>query len=152
LVKLILAHSDKPIALIGADEHVGPLNEILRANSHDKRLHNLAGKVKWHELPSLFSATSVVIANQSGVAHFAAASGVPLIVIFSGSHRATEWGPRGENSIVTLSMDVPCSPCGFERLEDCTHDHRCMRLISPESVFAEVSRILAGGREEARER
>ncbi len=152
LVKLILSELDRPIALIGADEHAGTLDEILRENAHDKRLHNLASRAKWHELPSLFSAASLVIANQSGVAHFAAASGVPLIVIFSGSHRAEEWGPKGENTVVTLSMDVPCSPCGFERLEDCKHDHRCMRLISPASVFAEVSRVLAGVRKEARGR
>ncbi len=151
LVKLILSESDRPVALIGADEHAGALNEILRENAHDKRLHNLAGRVKWHELPSLFATASVVIANQSGVAHFAAASGAPLIVIFSGSHRAEEWGPKGGNTVVTLRMDVPCSPCGFERLEDCKHDHRCMRLISPGTVLAEVTRVLAGDRVEARE-
>ena len=151
LVKLILSELDRPIALIGADTQAGSLDEILQENAYDGRLHNLAGKVQWHELPSLFSAAGVVIANQSGVAHFAAASGAPLVVIFSGSHRAEEWGPKGESTIVRLSMDVPCAPCGLERLEDCTHDHRCMRLIWPERVFAEVSRVLSGARVEAPE-
>ncbi|HKX10008.1 MAG TPA: glycosyltransferase family 9 protein [Stellaceae bacterium] len=151
LVKLILSELDRPIALIGAHTQAGSLEEILRENAYDGRLHNLAGKVQWRELPSLFCAASVVIANHSGVAHFAAASGAPLVVIFSGSHRAEEWGPKGEGTIVMLSMDVPCAPCGLERLEDCTHDHRCMRLISPERVFAEVSRVLAGTRVEAPE-
>ncbi len=146
LVKLILSEWDRPVALIGAAEQKDKLDEILRENACDKRLHNLAGKVKWHELPALFSSAGVVIANQSGIAHFAAASGAPLIVAFSGSHRAEEWGPKGENTVVRLNMDVPCAPCGFERLEDCRYDHRCMRLISPESVFAEVCRILGGER------
>jgi ADP-heptose:LPS heptosyltransferase len=146
LVKLILSESDRPVALIGADEQREELDAILRENGCDKRLHNLAGKVTWHELPALFAAAGVVIANQSGVAHFAAATGTPLVVVFSGSHRPEEWGPRGENTVVRLSVDVPCAPCGFERLEDCRYDHRCMRLIPAESVFAEVSRLLAGDR------
>jgi hypothetical protein len=53
-----------------------------------------------------------------------------------------EWRPRGGNTIVTISADVACSPCGFNKLEECDHEHRCMRSIAPDRVFAEISRMV----------
>jgi len=88
-----------------------------------------------------------VICNNSGIAHQAAALGARTLAIYSGSHQPMEWGPRGPRSRAIM-MGVPCSPCGFERIEDCKHDHACMTLMTPEMVFAQVSHLL--GRDTAR--
>ena len=117
------------------------MNGIVRRNSR-KQLCNLAGKTEWSELPRLFKGARVVISNNSGVAHLAAACGTPLIAIYSGAVLAEEWGPRGDNTIVTLTAEVPCSPCGYDKLEQCTHDHQCIRSISADRVFAEISKLL----------
>jgi hypothetical protein len=42
---------------------------------------------------------------------------------------------------------VPCSPCGWDKLEQCAYDHRCMRLITPEAVAEEAIEMLAVPRE-----
>src|SRR5262249_25870802 len=138
LIRMIASTFDDPIGLLGASEHVDALDEIVRRTG-GSRLYNLAGRTEWSELPRVFEKARVVVSNNSGIAHFAAACGAPLIAIYSGAVLAEEWGPRGENTVVTLTAEVPCSPCGYDKLEQCGHDHRCMRLISAESVFAEVS-------------
>ena len=42
---------------------------------------------------------------------------------------------------------VPCSPCGYDKLELCPYDHRCMKVITPEAVAAEAFEMLAVPRE-----
>lgn len=141
LIEMIVSKFDNPVGLLGAAEHADALDDIVH-RSGSPRLHNLAGKAQWSDLPHVFERARVVVSNNSGIAHFAAACCAPLVAIYSGAVLAEEWGPRGENTIVTLTADVPCSPCGYDRLEQCGHGHRCMRLISAESVFAEVSKLL----------
>jgi len=136
-----LSKFDNPVGLLGAAEHVDALNKIIRRGS-SKQLFNLAGKTEWCELPRIFKGTRAVVSNNSGIAHFAAACGAPLVAIYSGAVLAEEWGPRGENTIVTLTAEVPCAPCGYDKLEQCAYDHRCMRLISAERVLAELSKLL----------
>jgi len=141
LIDRVSSTYDNPVGLLGAAEHIDALDKLVGRNT-GRRVYNLAGKTPWSDLPRLFEKSRVVISNNSGVAHFAAACGAPLIAIYSGAVLAEEWGPRGENTIVTLTADVPCSPCGYDKLEQCAYDHRCMRLISVESVFAEVSKLM----------
>jgi ADP-heptose:LPS heptosyltransferase len=76
------------------------------------------------------------------VAHLAAACGRPTLAIYSGSHQPQEWGPRGENVRAVMSV-VSCSPCGYERLELCPYDHRCMKLIEPETIFRDALAMLS---------
>jgi len=45
---------------------------------------------------------------------------------------------------------VSCSPCGYEKLELCPHDHLCMRLIEPESVFHHAVAMLSTRTEQPR--
>ena len=141
LIHMVSSKFTNPIGLLGAAEHYNALDEIVAQNG-DNRLYNLAGKIEWSELPQIFENASVVISNNSGVAHFAAACGTSLLAIYSGAVLAEEWAPRGEGAIVTISVDVPCSPCGYDKLEDCSHNHRCMKLISVDSVFAELAKLI----------
>jgi ADP-heptose:LPS heptosyltransferase len=84
----------------------------------------------------------LVIGNNSGVVHLAAACGTPTLAIYSGSHQPQEWGPRGPRVRALMAL-VPCSPCGWDKLELCPYDHRCMRLITPEAVAAEAIEMLS---------
>jgi ADP-heptose:LPS heptosyltransferase len=82
-----------------------------------------------------------VIANNSGVAHLAAACGAPTLAIYSGSHQPQEWGPRGDRVRAIMAL-VPCSPCGYDKLEECPNDHLCMKQIAPETVADQAIAML----------
>ena len=69
--------------------------------------------------------------------HVAAALGRPVVAIFGPTEeRATR--PIGEHDVLTA--EVFCRPC---LLRDCPIDHRCMKRISPDQVFAAASTRLA---------
>jgi ADP-heptose:LPS heptosyltransferase len=103
---------------------------------------NLADRTSWPELSGILSLADLVICNNSGIAHQAAALGAPTLAIYSASHQPREWGPRGDH-VRTLMAEVACSPCGHDRLNDCPNEHLCMRLITPDIVLTNALEMLA---------
>jgi heptosyltransferase-2 len=90
-------------------------------------------------LIGLLSHARVVISNDSGAAHVAAALGVPTVTIFGPTdERVTApAGPLGPG--VALTHDVFCRPC---MLRDCPIDHRCMKRITADTVYASAEALL----------
>jgi ADP-heptose:LPS heptosyltransferase len=144
LIGMLMAKLECRIILVGSRSQASDLNYICEQHGSDPRVTNLAGRTGWSELAAMLQRADLVIANNSGVAHLAAACGRPTLAIYSGSHQPQEWGPRGEASRV-LTAAVSCSPCGYERLELCPHDHLCMTLIEPETVLDQALEMLACG-------
>jgi heptosyltransferase-2 len=101
-------------------------------------LLNLAGKTTLRELCVLLKLCRVVLTNDSGPMHAAAAVGTPVIAPF-GSTSAELTGPGlpGEARHQILSANAPCSPCF---LRACPIDFRCMTGISVERVVEAVLR------------
>jgi ADP-heptose:LPS heptosyltransferase len=150
LIGMLMARVECRIVLVGSRGQAGQLSHICRQCAGDSRVVNLAGRTKWSELAAVLQRADLVIANNSGVAHLAAACGRPTLAIYSGSHQPQEWGPRGE-AARALTAAVSCSPCGYERVELCPHDHLCMKLIEPETVLDQALDMLARGLAPARE-
>jgi ADP-heptose:LPS heptosyltransferase len=149
LISMLMARLGCRIVLVGSRGQASDLNHICEQLGSDPRVVNLAGQTGWFELAALLRRADLIIANNSGVAHLAAACGRPTLAIYSGSHQPQEWGPRGEAARV-LTAAVSCSPCGYERLELCPHDHLCMTLIEPETVLDQALAMLARDRSPAR--
>jgi ADP-heptose:LPS heptosyltransferase len=84
-----------------------------------------------------------VISNNSGIAHLAAACGAATLAIYSGTHQPQEWGPRGTRVHAVTAM-VPCSPCGYDKLELCPNDHLCMKQIAPATIADHAIAMLHG--------
>ena len=88
-------------------------------------------------LLGLLGHARLVVANDSGAAHIAAAMGVPTITIFGPTdERATT--PIGPGA--PLSHDVFCRPC---MLRDCPIDHRCMKRITADIVYERATALIA---------
>jgi heptosyltransferase II len=88
---------------------------------------NVAGQTTLRELLALLKLCKVVITNDSGPMHVAAALGTPVVVPFgSTSPELTGPGLPGDPWHFLLRANVPCSPC-FRRT--CPIDLRCMTQI-----------------------
>jgi len=81
----------------------------------------------------------VLVANDSGPMHLAAAVGTPVVAMF-GPTDPGRTGPSGVPSAV-LDRYVFCSPC---YRKECPYRHECMREIELEDVYAAVRRLAAG--------
>lgn len=95
---------------------------------------NLVGRTRLSELSEKLRQCRLLLTNDTGTMHLAAALGVPTVSIF-GSTCPVATGPLGEKHTV-IRHQVPCAPC-FER--ECPLGHYdCMTGISPEEVAAAV--------------
>jgi heptosyltransferase II len=128
--------ADRLISECGADViFFGTPNEQEIAtrifSSMKNRAISLVGQTSMRELPSLFSACSLFIGNDSGAMHVAAAAGLPVIGIFGSTD------PEGTSPVTAqftlIREPVSCSPCFLRR---CPVDHRCMTRIGVDSVFS----------------
>jgi len=111
------------------------LGENLAASS-GAPVVNLAGKTSLRQLMALLASCRVLLSNDSGPMHLAAALGVPVVVPFgSTSPELTGPGLPGDPRHHILRGDAPCSPC-FRRT--CPIDFRCMTSIDGASVVRAI--------------
>jgi len=127
-----------PVAVIGSPEDrmdAEQLRAIVRSPFVD-----LTGAVPLGHLPALLSTASLLVTNDSGPMHIAAACGVPVVAIF-GPTSDVRTGPYGSGHHV-LTASIPCRPC-FSRV--CRHEPQleCLQLITPDKVVGAVRRLLA---------
>ena len=97
---------------------------------------NLAGLTSLRELASLIKLCKVILTNDSGPMHIAAAVGTPLVALF-GSTNETATGPYMSGTVI--NKHVSCSPC-YHR--ECPIDFKCMKKIETDEVFTEIIRTL----------
>ena len=97
------------------------------------RVVNLIGRTSLGELVGVIARAAAFVSNDSGAMHIAAALGVPLTAIFGPTDdRVT--APAGAADVIL--RNVFCRPC---MLRECPIDHRCMKRIDVDSVYASVA-------------
>ena len=102
---------------------------------------HLAGRTSLRELCATLKACAVVLTNDTGPMHLAAAVGTPVVVPFgSTSPELTGPGFPGDSRHQLLQSDAACAPCF---LRECPIDFRCMNGISVERVVEAVLRACA---------
>lgn len=105
------------------------------------RVRNLAGTLSLIELGSRLQALDLLISNDSGPVHLAAAVGTRTLVLFGPTDPART-GPYGEGHRV-LSAPPPCAPCYRRHCR--VQGHLCLTEILPEQV-AGVARSMLSAR------
>jgi ADP-heptose:LPS heptosyltransferase len=83
-----------------------------------------------------------MVSNDSGPAHFAAASGLPTIILF-GPETPNLYLPLG--TATAIYAGIACSPCvsASNHRKSACDDNVCMKAISVEQVLTTVTGALA---------
>ena len=104
-------------------------------------LRNFCGQTTLRELMALLTHCRLLLTNDTGPMHVAAALGTPAVALFgSTAPELTAPGLPTESVHRLLQTPVACAPC-FRRV--CPIDFRCMTGISVERVVDEILQSLA---------
>ncbi|HUA38601.1 MAG TPA: lipopolysaccharide heptosyltransferase II [Candidatus Sulfopaludibacter sp.] len=122
-------------AILGGEED-RPLGETI-ACVETQRCLNLCGQTSLLEMVEWLRLCDLMITNDTGPMHVAAALGKPLIALF-GPTEPRRTGPYGQLNNV-LRIDLPCSPC---LKSHCTYKKRneCLNALSPAMVLQQVQK------------
>jgi len=122
--------------LIGSAEDIA-VAEAVTARA-GQPIASSVGRDRPEMLPRLLARLACLVSGDTGVAHLAAAVGVPTVTLFGPTDPRLS-APRGHASR-SLAGSAPCAPCFLPR---CPIDHVCMRAISVASVAHAVEEARA---------
>ncbi|HEU0283373.1 MAG TPA: lipopolysaccharide heptosyltransferase II [Gallionella sp.] len=125
-VWLIGSGKDKPVA----DE----INRLAGGNCI-----NLCGNTDLGDALALLASAQLVISNDSGLMHLAAALDRPMLALFGSS--SPQFTPPLSAQAQVIKLDIECSPC-FER--ECPLGHfNCMMKLTPDLLWEKLQYTMA---------
>ena len=137
LQQIAAARPDVRFAVLGGKEDLPLAEEIVR--QAPERTLNLAGLTSLHELIEVIRSAALIITNDTGPMHMAAATGTPMIALFGPTNPART-GPYGWNAVV-MKVPLPCAPCLSQRCH-WPVQMECLNAIPPERVARAALKIL----------
>lgn len=123
------------VAILGSPSDRRTGEAVARAMRTPARV--LCGETSLEELVGLLSRMELVLSNDSGPMHVAAALGTPVVAVF-GSTDWRETAPVGTAHRL-VREEVECAPC-MQR--ECPIDHRCMTRLDAHRVLDAALEIL----------
>lgn len=134
-----------------ADELAAAVGHIVITGSADERklaerVHrsmrqpalNLAGHTRLGSLAALIAGSRLLLCNDTGVSHVAAALGTSSVVVSSGTD-ARRWAPLDARRHRFVYHPMPCRPCSHY---ECPIGHPCALGVTVERVALESRALL----------
>lgn len=134
-----LADAGLAVLLTGTGPEAAVVRAVAGAMRHPAR--DLAGRTTLWTLGALVERARLVVCNDTGISHVAAALGTPSVVVSSGGD-ALRWAPADGLRHRVLWHDVPCRPCAFA---ECPIGHPCALGVPVADVRREALRALTRG-------
>ncbi|HUH58640.1 MAG TPA: glycosyltransferase family 9 protein [Candidimonas sp.] len=120
------------VAITGSQDERDLVCRLLQASG--RRLVDLCGRTTLGSLAALLQHVPLLVCNDTGVSHVAAAVGVSSIVIACGSD-ANRWAPLDKTRHCVLHAPMACRPCMYQ---ECPIGHPCACAIGVDEVVAQA--------------
>jgi len=115
-----------------------PIGEAIEQLSPPGVIHLWREPLGLGRLKALIAESHLVVTNDTGPRHIAAAFDVPVVTIFGPTD--PQWTDTGHKKEVLLKMTgLDCMPC---QLPVCPRKHECLEQLLPEQVFGAATELL----------
>lgn len=129
------------VVIVGGPDDAELADQLAR--DHRERTWRAAGRFGLQGTGALLEHARVLISGDTGVMHMATAVGTPVVALFGPTVRAFGFFPYGQAAEV-LETTLSCRPCSAMGGPVCPKGHhRCMKEITPASVFDALRRSIA---------
>ncbi len=133
---LMIERCGATVVLSGSAEE-GNLTAAIRSRMRFPAV-DLAGALSFPVFSALIEAADLVITNNTGPMHMAAALRTPVVALFALTNPPDQWGPWMVPHRL-LNHEVSCRLC-YSRI--CPYEQECLRLVTPEMVVAAAAELL----------
>ena len=119
----------------------------IRATTHDERVVDFTGQLSLTETAAAMQYCDVIVTNDTGLMHIAAAMNRKLVAVFGSTVEQFGFYPPGNTSIILERKGLYCRPCSHIGRDECPEEHfRCMLETEVDEVWGVVKEML--GRED----
>jgi heptosyltransferase-2 len=116
---------------------------VIAQSAGDGSVVDFSGRTSLLETAAAFDFCDVVVTNDSGLMHVAAARQKKIAVIFGSTVREFGFAPYGTESIILEEKDLACRPCSHIGRGSCPLGHfKCMQDITVDDVERAVLSLL----------
>ncbi|WP_462187626.1 MULTISPECIES: glycosyltransferase family 9 protein [unclassified Frankia] len=134
----LLAGAGLRVLVAGTGAETALVDRVVAAAGPAGR--GLAGVLDVPALAALLRGAAVVVTNNSGGAHLADAVRTPVVTLFAGTERESEYRPCAAR-VAVLRRATPCMPC---RAFTCPFGHECLDLPPAEVTAAALALVGEG--------
>lgn len=140
LSNFLIQNKKAKIVILGGREEV-KLSDEIKASLLSEPI-TVTDSLSLMETAALLKRCKILISNDTGIMHMAAAVKTPVVAIFGPTVKEFGYYPyRVDNRVI--SKDLPCRPCSTKGSSKCKiNTFDCMRLISTNEVLEAVEELL----------
>lgn len=132
----LLINEGKTVIFTGAPSEAMISREIQKKMRGENKGINLSGELELEELIALLKRSALLISNNSGPVHMAAALGTPVVDIYALTNpQHTPWMVKHS----LLYHEVSCAYC-YKSICPQVHNN-CINLVSPQRIFEETIKL-----------
>jgi lipopolysaccharide heptosyltransferase II len=139
-IDLLIEQTGAYVVVTGGEDERDLVNRIIERIrlSYRDNAFPIAGVLPFPQFCALIRLADLVITNNTGPMHIAAAVQTPVVVLFALTNPPEQWRPWQVPQRL-LYHDVPCRIC-YSRV--CPYQHECLRLVSPQMVVDAAMELL----------
>ncbi|MBI3764982.1 MAG: glycosyltransferase family 9 protein [Ignavibacteriales bacterium] len=124
-------------------DYCGDIAQMINARAGSSLAESLAGTFSLLETAAALDFCTVVVSNDTGIMHLAAARKRKVVGIFGSTVRELGFFPYGTRSVVVENKGLGCRPCSHIGLDHCPEGHfRCMLDIHAGEVVSAMENML----------
>jgi heptosyltransferase-2 len=123
-------------------DYCGDIAQMINANLGSTTAESFAGKLNLLETAAVLDSCSIVVTNDSGIMHLAAARKKKNVAIFGSTVKEFGFFPFGTQSAVVENENLSCRPCSHIGSDRCPKNHfKCMKDIHVETVLSTIQKM-----------